>query len=69
MTNQNAQKTNRAKLPRPVIGQTALNLVVAAYILAVLNGGFWNRLIDIFGNSPLEAALFSIAILAQPCPA
>ncbi|WP_263721115.1 phosphoethanolamine transferase [Albidovulum sediminicola] len=64
MTNKNAPKTQRAKLPRPVIGQTALNLVVAAYILAVLNGGFWHRLLDIFAHSLREAALFSLAIFA-----
>ncbi|MCV2867688.1 phosphoethanolamine--lipid A transferase [Defluviimonas sp. WL0002] len=64
MTEQNACFANRLKLPRPVIGQTALNLIVAVYILAILNTGFWNRLIDIFGDSPFQAALFATSIFA-----
>lgn len=49
-------------LPRPVIGQTTLNLIVAAYIMAGLNTGFWARLMQIFPTSALQPALFGLGI-------
>ena len=52
------------RLRRPVIGQTVLTLIVSAYVLAVLNAGFWVRMTDIFGDRPLQFALFSTAIFA-----
>lgn len=54
----------RLILRRPVIGQTALNLIVAVYVLAMLNAGFWHRMGLVFGESPLQFALFSVVILA-----
>ncbi|MEH7828008.1 phosphoethanolamine transferase [Gemmobacter denitrificans] len=49
---------------RPTIGQTSLNLIVTAYILALLNSGFWRRAVEIFGESPAQLALFALAIAA-----
>jgi lipid A ethanolaminephosphotransferase len=51
-------------LRRPVIGQTALTLMVAAYVLAVLNAGFWGRMLAIFGEHPAQLVLFGTAIFA-----
>lgn len=51
-------------LPRPVIGHTALNLIVSAYILAMLNTGFWRHMGEIFGDTPLQYALFTLSIFA-----
>jgi lipid A ethanolaminephosphotransferase len=51
-------------LRRPVIGQTALTLIVAAYVLAVLNAGFWGRMLAIFGEQPVQLVLFAAAIFA-----
>lgn len=47
-----------------MIGQTALTLIVAAYGLAVLNVGFWGRMLTIFGEHPAQLALFTLAIFA-----
>jgi lipid A ethanolaminephosphotransferase len=49
---------------RPVTGQTALTLMVAAYVLAVLNAGFWGRMLAIFGEHPFQLVLFGTAIFA-----
>ncbi|MCU0816692.1 MAG: sulfatase-like hydrolase/transferase [Cypionkella sp.] len=49
-------------LPRPVIGHTALNLMVAAYVLVVLNTGFWQRVAEVFPASPVQPVLFGAAI-------
>jgi len=51
-----------AALPRPTISQTALNLVVAAYVLAVLNTGFWHRVGEVFPASPLQPVLFGAGV-------
>lgn len=51
-------------LPRPVIRHTLLNLLISLYILALLNQGFWNRVIAIFGDRPVQFVLFSGVILA-----
>ncbi len=64
MTDQTLSPALRLRLRRPVIGQTALTLIVAAYVLAVLNAGFWARTIAVFGDRPLQFALFSAAIFA-----
>jgi lipid A ethanolaminephosphotransferase len=53
-----------ARLPRPRLSPLGLNLAVALYLLAVLNSGFWHRMVDIFGSSPGQFALFGLAILA-----
>lgn len=49
-------------LPRPVLSQTALNLIVAAYVLAALNHGFWARVLAQFPDG--RAAVFGLAIFA-----
>lgn len=49
-------------LPRPVIAQTALNLIVATYVLAVLNTGLWQRVAEVFPASPWQPVLFGTAI-------
>lgn len=50
------------RLSRPTLPHLGLNALVAAYILAVLNGGFWQRMIAVFGDHPVQFALFSAAI-------
>lgn len=62
MTDNASPKHFRA-LPRPVLGHTVLNLIVALYILAVLNTGFWHRMGAIFGAGSWRWGLFSAAIL------
>ena len=57
-----AAPLRRLTQSRPTIGQTALNLTVTLYLLAVLNTGFRHRLIEIFGDRPLSVALFLAAI-------
>lgn len=52
----------RRTIPRPVIGQTTFNLIVAIYVLSLLNTGFWHRMVAVFGDSPLQFALFATAI-------
>lgn len=54
----------RIGLSRPTLSQLGLNLAVAGYILAVLNMGFWQRLVAIMGDSPVRMALFVLAIFA-----
>jgi lipid A ethanolaminephosphotransferase len=51
-------------IPRPVVSHTLLNLLISLYILALLNQGFWSRMFAIFGDRPVQAALFSLVILA-----
>ena len=64
MTDLPASLASLFPLRRPVIGQTALTLIVAAYVLAMLNAGFWGRMTAIFGDRPASFALFTLAILA-----
>jgi len=52
------------RLTRPVISHSLLNLLISLYILALLNRGFWRSAIDIFGDQPVQFALFSAVILA-----
>lgn len=49
---------------RPQVGQTQLNLLVATYLLVVLNTGFWARVLDVFAAAPLQTALFGAAVFA-----
>lgn len=49
-------------LPRPTLSQTGLNLIVAAYMLALLNTGFWTRVADVFPGMLAETLLFGAAI-------
>ncbi|MCB5410758.1 phosphoethanolamine transferase [Pseudogemmobacter faecipullorum] len=49
---------------RPRITQTTLTLIVAAYILLVLNQGFWSRLFTQFPLSDSRSLMFGIGIFA-----
>ncbi len=51
-------------VPRPAIGQTVLNILIASYIMAVLNTGFWARVIDALPQSSGQQALFGMAFWA-----
>lgn len=64
MTDLPTPRSTLFPLRRPMIGQTALTLIVAAYVLAVLNAGFWGRMLAIFADRPAAFALFTIAIFA-----
>ncbi|MDO8882695.1 MAG: sulfatase-like hydrolase/transferase [Pseudotabrizicola sp.] len=55
---------NPLSLWRPELGQTALTLVVASYIMAVLNAGFWDRVTLIFPQSFGQRALFGFGVWA-----
>ncbi|MCB2144573.1 MAG: DUF1705 domain-containing protein, partial [Rhodobacteraceae bacterium] len=52
----------RAGFPRPVVSHLTLNLIVAAYIFAALNLGFWSRMVAAFHGNPVQIGLFGIAI-------
>ena len=47
---------------RPTLSPLALNLIVAAYLLTVLNGGFWQRVNTVFKGAPLEVIGFGTAV-------
>jgi len=64
MTDQTTPLTLLPALRRAVIGQTALTLLVAVYLMTVLNVGFWGRMIGIFGDRPVQFLLFTVAIFA-----
>ncbi len=49
---------------RPVLGHTALNVIVATYIMAVLNLGFWRRLAEAFPDTLVQPALLGLAFWA-----
>ena len=49
---------------RPTLSHLALNLMVAFYILAVLNRGFWSRVIDLLQADPLRVSVFGLSIYA-----
>jgi lipid A ethanolaminephosphotransferase len=54
----------RMMLWRPTLSHLWLNMVVAGYMLAVLNAGFWERLLGIFSGKPLQVAAFGLASFA-----
>lgn len=54
----------RFALWRPTVTQTVLNLIIAIYIMAVLNTGFWARVVQIFPNAIVQQALFGLGIWA-----
>lgn len=56
--------TRQPALPRPTLSHLTLNLIVALYILAVLNRGFWSRLIGLLHADPLQVAAFGLSICA-----
>lgn len=47
---------------RPVLSHSVLNMLIATYIMAVLNGGFWTRLTAAFPGDAIKPALFGLAI-------
>lgn len=64
MTHAISPEPVRHALARPVVGQTLLTLIVASYIMAVLNTGFWERAAQIFPRSLWHVALFGAGIWA-----
>lgn len=64
MTDLTPRTTTLFPLHRPVIGQTVLTLMLAGYVLAVLNAAFWGQMRTIFGEHPLQFALFATAAFA-----
>lgn len=61
MTHQIIARAPRT-LWRPTLGQTPLTLLIATYIMAVLNFGFWDRVGQIFPQAPLQQAVFGLGI-------
>ncbi len=55
-------RTQRARLARPLLSHLTLNLIVAAYIFAALNLGFWSRMAAAFHGNPLQIGIFGLAI-------
>lgn len=49
---------------RPVLSQITLNVVIASYVLALLNLGFWTRLFAQFPQAPIKAVIFGIGVWA-----
>ncbi|WP_415183438.1 phosphoethanolamine transferase [Phaeovulum sp.] len=52
------------RLARPTLGHTTLNLIIASYIMAVLNTGFWARVVDALPDSRLQQGLMGVAFWA-----
>lgn len=53
-----------ATLRRPEMSRATLNLIVTAYLLAVLNSGLWSRMATVFAGSPAALAGFGLAVAA-----
>jgi len=64
MTDRPAHTAARLQIPRPIIGQSVLNLIITTYIMAVLNSGFWARVTQIFPQSAWQPVLFGVAVWA-----
>ena len=64
MSDQTIPTLTAIRLPRPTVTQTTFNLIVAGFVMAALNTGFWHRMREIFGDNPVQMALFSLAIFA-----
>jgi lipid A ethanolaminephosphotransferase len=65
MTSDQTTPTGRRRLlPRPELRHLTLNLLVAGYVMAALNGGFWHQMGLIFGGSPVQMTVFALAIFA-----
>lgn len=60
------QTTPRAPMMwwRPTLSQTTLNLIIASYIMAILNTGFWAKVSQTFPASAAQQALFGVGIWA-----
>ena len=52
------------KIPRPTVGSVTLSLLVAAWIILVVNSVFWTRTLEAFGDHRQGLIAFSIAICA-----
>ena len=50
--------------PRPVISHTALNILVATWVMLALNTGFWSRLIAQFPDAPGRVLVFGLGTWA-----
>lgn len=64
MTDHTAPAAILWPLPRPVIGPTVLNILIASYMMAVLNTGFWARVVDALPQSLGQQALLGAAFWA-----
>ncbi len=64
MTDHTVQTVARFRVPRPLITQTVLNLIIASYIMAVLNSGFWARVTQVFPQSLWQLVLFGAGVSA-----
>lgn len=51
------------RLSRPVIGSTALSVLVAAYILFLDNATYWSRISARFADEPVNLVLLNAAVL------
>jgi len=51
-------------MKRPAFSPLALSALVALYLLAAFNAGFWRTAVLLFGDRPVTLALFVIAIAA-----
>ncbi|WP_226341097.1 phosphoethanolamine transferase [Gemmobacter serpentinus] len=49
---------------RPELTPLALNLIVAAWLLVLMNGSFWGRVGNAFAGSPMDQVLFGGAAVA-----
>ena len=54
--------TGFRRLWRPTLPHAALNAIVASYVLAVLNSGFWSRLLAVFPGEFLRPAIFAAGV-------
>lgn len=51
--------SERAGYPRPRMSRLGLNVIVASYVMIVLNTGFWHRLVNLFEGQPLVWGCFA----------
>ncbi|MDP2083802.1 MAG: sulfatase-like hydrolase/transferase [Gemmobacter sp.] len=62
MTDRSAPTAATFRLPRPTLGQSMLTLIVATYIIALLNSGFWHHVALIFPHSFWQRALLGLSV-------
>lgn len=53
-----------SQVGRPTLSHLALNLLIATWIMAVLNTGFWARLLQIFDHDMVQIGVFAAASFA-----
>jgi len=56
-------KLTRRWPARPALTHLSLNLIASAYMLAVLNAGYWSRMVQILDANPTQIGLFSLVTL------